>query len=215
MMGHCRSGNRQMGRGMSDPWGTPPQGESGDRAPDAPGEPNRPTQPPSPQPHGQPSGQPGYGQPPYGQPSGQPGYGPPPSGQPGYGQPPYGQPGYGQPGYGQPPYGQPYGQPGYGYGQPPLRQTSGKATTVMVLGIVSLVTMFTCGIGFIPAIIALTMAGGAEREIAASGGQLDGQGQVKVGRITSWVTLGLSALALILILGLIAIGMSSSDGTSS
>jgi hypothetical protein len=82
-----------------------------------------------------------------------------------------------------------------------------------VLGIVSLVLMFTCGLGFIPAIIALTMAGGAEREIAESGGALDGLSQVKAGRIMSWITIGLTALALVAIIlfaVVVAVGSSSS-----
>lgn len=116
----------------------------------------------------------------------QPPHRPPP---PGYGQ----QPGYGQgPGYGQAPYSRP---------------TSGKATTVLVLGIASLVLMLFCAIGFIPAIIALVMAGGAEREIAESGGALDGAGQIKAGRIMAWMTLGLSALGLLLVIGLFALSI--------
>jgi hypothetical protein len=224
-----------MGRGMSDPWGTPADGEKREGEPAAPTPPEPPTPPdtpPSGQPgqgqpgQGQPSygqqpyGQPGYGQQPYGQPGqGQPDYGQQPYGQPDYGQQPYGQPGYGQPPYGQEPYQQPgpaygYGLPAYGYGQPPqLRQTSSKATTVMVLGIVSLVLMFTCGLGFIAAIVALVMAGGAEREVAQSGGALQGEGQIKAGRIMSWITLGLTALGVVLLIFLVAIGVSTSDAT--
>lgn len=205
---------------MSDPWGTPPaDGEKreGEPAKPPPAEepPTPPDAPSSDQPgQGQPGqGQPGQGQPPYGQqPYGQPGQG-------GYGQQPPAQPGYGQQPYGQEPYQQPgqaygYGQPAYGYGQPPqMRATSSKATTVMVLGIVSLVLMFTCGLGFIAAIVALVMAGGAEREVAQSGGALQGEGQIKAGRIMSWITLGLTALGVILVIGLIAFGVSTSDTT--
>ncbi len=202
---------------MSDPWGTPAEGEKREGEPAKPPPPPEPPTPPDAPASGQPDqGQPDQGQPPYGQPGQQPAYGQPgeqqpPYGQPGQQQPPYGQPGqqpYGQPpgygpppGYGQQPYGQqPYGQPyapgaPYGYGQAPYqRQTSSKATNVMVLGIVSLVLVWACGIGFIPAIIALVMAGGAEREIAQSGGALQGEGQIKAGRIMSWITLGLAAL---------------------
>ena len=74
----------------------------------------------------------------------------------GQGQPPWGQQGpqWGQPApygqqWGQPaPYGQqPYGAPApYGpYGGAPVT-TSSRSTTVLVLGIVSLVTLFTCGL---------------------------------------------------------------------
>ena len=81
----------------------------------------------------------------------------------------------------------------------------------MVLGIVSLVFVFACGIGVIAAIVALVMAGGAEREVAQSGGALQGEGQIKAGRIMSWITLGLSALGLLLVIGLVAFGASTSD----
>lgn len=152
------------------------------------------------------------------------------------GQPPEQQPGWGQPGqFGQPgqPYGQqwgqqpsqppyqpgppaPYGQPGYGpypsFGQP---ATSSKATTVLVLGIVSLVLMFTCGLGFVTAIIALVMAPGAKKEIAWSGGRLTGESQIRTGSILSWVTLGLTALAAVLIAVFIGLAISVGDTSSS
>jgi hypothetical protein len=202
---------------MSDPWGTPADGEKREGEPAKPPTPPEPSTAPEPPSYGQPGqGQPGQGQPPYGQ---QP-YGQPGQGQPGYGQQPYGQPGYGQqpygqPGYGQPPYQQPgqaygYGQPAYGYGHPQMRQTSSKATTVMVLGIVSLVLMFTCGLGFIAAIVALVMAGGAEREVAQSGGTLQGESQIKAGRIMSWITLGLTALGVMAFIALFAFAGASS-----
>jgi hypothetical protein len=164
-----------------------------------------------------------YGQPQYGQQQqhgqqqqyGQQGYG-----QQGYGQqgPQYGQPGYGQQGpqYGQPQqYGQqPYGQGGYGY--PPASgfgpPNSSKSTTVGVLGIVSLVTLFTCGIGFIPAIISLAMAGGAQREIRESGGALGGENMIRTGRICSWITLAITALALIAVIVLVVVAASTDSG---
>ena len=178
--------------------------------------------------------QPPPGQPPHGQPPpGQPWYGQAP--QPGYGQPPYGQPGYGQP-YGQqpppggfpppgqyppgqyPPPGYPPGQfppPGYPPGYPPGGQrTSGKATTVLVLGIASLVLLFTCGIGVIPAIVALCLAPGARREVAASGGLLGGEGQIKAGQICSWITVGLTILGIIVVIALIAFSVSFDLGTT-
>jgi hypothetical protein len=74
----------------------------------------------------------------------------------------------------------------------------------MVLGIVAIVTLFSCGIGFIPAIISLVLAGGAEREIAESGGRLGGAQQIKAGRICSWIALGLTALGVLIIVIAIA-----------
>jgi hypothetical protein len=55
------------------------------------------------------------------------------------------------------------------------------------------------------------MAGGAERDVAESGGRLQGEGQIKAGRIMSWVTLGLTALAVLVFIGIVAIGASSSS----
>jgi hypothetical protein len=129
-------------------------------------------------------------------------YSPFPSGYPSYPQqgspPPY--PGAQQPGAQQPP---PYGapppppypgapQPGT-YGYSPVGATSGRANAVFILGIVSLVTMVVCcGAGFISAIVALSLAPGAQREIESSGGTLGGLSQVKSGKIMSWVTIGLT-----------------------
>ncbi|HEU4998477.1 MAG TPA: hypothetical protein VFT68_05985 [Lapillicoccus sp.] len=143
----------------------------------------------------------------------------------GQGQPPWGQQGpqWGQPApygqqWGQPaPYGQqPYGAPApYGpYGGAPVT-TSSRSTTVLVLGIVSLVTLFTCGLGFVTAVIALVMAPGARREIAESGGRLTGESQVRTGTILSWVTLGLTALAVVLLAVVIGVAISVDDGAGS
>ena len=70
---------------------------------------------------------------------------------------------------------------------------------MQVLGIVSLVMFFAvCGLGFIPAVIALALAPGARREIAASGGALGGASQLRAGTIMAWITLGLTALGLVI-----------------
>ena len=120
-----------------------------------------------------PWGPPAEGAPPQQRPEQQPPYPPPPP----YGQAPPAPYGYSAPAgaYGQsppqyppppPPYGQSPASYGYpaptgAYGPQPYYgpTTSGKATTVLVLGIVSLVLMFSC-IGFIPAIVALVLAPG-------------------------------------------------------
>lgn len=105
------------------------------------------------------------------------------------------------------------GAPG-GYGAPPAAPTSGRATTVMVLGIVSLATFFMlCGLGFVPAVIALAMAPGARREIAESGGRLQGEGQVRAGVIMSWITLGLTAVGLVVLVVAIALLVATAHGT--
>jgi hypothetical protein len=83
---------------------------------------------------------------------------------------------------------------------------------VLVLGIVSLVLLFTCGLGVIPAVIALVLARGAEQEIAASGGVLQGAGQVRAGRIMSWVTVAVTLVGILALVAVIAVGVSSSSG---
>ena len=100
----------------------------------------------------------------------------------------------------------PYPAQAYGYGGLPLpAQTSGKATAIMVLGIVGLVMACFYGIGLILAIVALVMAPGARREIESSGGRLVGAGQIKAGVICSWVTVGLVLAAVALGIGLAAL----------
>jgi hypothetical protein len=161
------------------------------------------------------SDQHGYGQQAPQPPPGQPQY-PPPYGQPGQpAAPPYGQqPPYPPaPAYGQATYG--YPAPAGGYGPQPYYgpTTSGKATTVLVLGILSLVLMFGC-IGFILAIVALVLAPGARREIEESGGRLTGESQLKAGKITSWITLGLTALAIVVAVVVVLITVSSSESST-
>jgi hypothetical protein len=121
-------------------------------------------------------------------------------------QQPYPQQPYGQ----QPPHGQPYQQqPGYGAqagGYAPAGPTtSSKATAVLVLGISSLILLSACGIGLITGVIALAMAPGAKREIRDSQGRLTGLGLVQGGVITSWISVGLAALGLgVLVIVLLA-----------
>ena len=128
---------------------------------------------------------------------------------------------------GEQPAEQPAGQPAapaQGYGAPPggypafpqPLPTSSKANTVMVLGIVSLVSFFAlCGIGIVPAVIALAMAPGARREIAAAGGALAGEGQVRAGVIMSWITVGLAALGLVVVIVLVVVLVAASDSSTS
>jgi hypothetical protein len=145
----------------------------------------------------------------------QPQHGQAPYGQQAYGQQAYGQQAYGQaPQYGQQPYGQQpqYGQPGYGVG-PTGPATAGRATAVLITGIASLVLLFSC-IGFIPAIVALVLAPGAEREINASQGRLTGLSQVRAGRICSWITIGVTVLGLIVLGVVIAISVANGSSDS-
>lgn len=126
-----------------------------------------------------------------------PGYGPPPAydGQgaaPGYGQ----APGYG--GYAQ--------APGYGgYTQAPRTDT--KAIVALVCAIGSFVVF-----PLIPAIVALVLAGQSRRQIAASGGALTGDGLNTASKVVAWINIGLSLLALVAVIGLLAVGFSSVGG---
>jgi hypothetical protein len=102
-----------------------------------------------------------------------------------------------------------YSQPGYPQaGYAVAAQTSSKATTAMVLGIVGLVVCSLVGIA------ALVIGNQAKQEIDASGGQLGGRGQAVAGIIMGWVAIGLMAVGL---LALVAFGLlaavSSSSGT--
>jgi hypothetical protein len=121
--------------------------------------------------------------------------------EPGYGQAPdQAQPDpQGQP-YGAQPYpGQPYpGQPyqygaAYGYVAPPEKNALGVWS--LVLGILSVLMLFSCGVGFlagIPAVITGHLSRKAEREGLANNG-----GMGLAGIITGWVTLGLTLLAVV------------------
>ena len=79
-----------------------------------------------------------------------------------------------------------------------------KATAVMVLGIVGLVLICGYGVGAIPAIVALAMAPSARREIAASGGMLDGEGFIKAGVVCAWIAVGLTLAGIAFLVILIA-----------
>jgi hypothetical protein len=189
---------------------------------DPPGPPDRDT-PPGDRPTGgrptEPLGGPPTPEPPAGggppaQGSGQPwpeappppaqGSGQPDSGQLGYGQSygqqqPYGQPYGTQPGYGQP-YGAP---PGYGYGYPAGPQTDSSATAALVIAIIG---FFICAP--VGAIVALVLAGSAQKRIEASGGQLTGLEQARAARIIAIIELVLTGIAILV--GVIAIVVSVS-----
>lgn len=96
------------------------------------------------------------------------------------------------------PYGQ---QPPYGRQPAP---THGSATTALVLGILSLVVCAPLGI---PAFI---IGRRAEREVQASQGNLSGEGLAKAGWILGLIGMILTALGILLIIGLIAVGTTSS-----
>lgn len=87
----------------------------------------------------------------------------------------------------------------------PTAATPGKATAALVLAIVS---YFTCPV--VLAIVALVLASSASREIAASGGRLEGESTLKTARIVAWVNIvlfgAITAFALISIVAITALG---------
>ena len=147
--------------------------------------------------------------------------------EPGYGEqhatgnqppPPYGQPAYGQP-YPQ----QPYQQPGYvspGYQQPYasyLTQDSPKATTALVLGLVSLVGGLMCWFPILASPAAWITGVRARREIRESNGRLTGDGMATAGMVLGIIGTVLLVLILIGIVVLVIIWINNppnwDDGT--
>lgn len=70
---------------------------------------------------------------------------------------------------------------------------------MLVLGIASIPFAFFFLLGVIPGVIALVLAGPAQREIAQSGGRLAGDGLVTAGKITAWVGIGLAVLLVLML----------------
>jgi len=159
---------------------------------DPPQQPSTPEPGPGavPEPGPAPASAPGQAGPPspYQQPYEQPYQQPYPQGPAQY-QPEQGQyqPEQGQPYQPQPPQ---YGAP-YGYVAPP--EKNGLGVWSLVLGIASVVLLFTCGIGFlagIPAVITGHLSRKAQKE-----GLANNAGLALAGIITGWVTIGLTILA--------------------
>ncbi len=72
-------------------------------------------------------------------------------------------------------------------------QTSSNAIVALILAVIS---WAVCPI--IPAIVALVLASNAAKEIASSGGRVQGQGLVTAARIVSWVNIGVWAALLVI-----------------
>lgn len=81
-----------------------------------------------------------------------------------------------------------------GYAAP---QSNQKALWSLILGILGIVC---CGLfAGIPAIV---LGGSATKEIAAAGGAQTGEAMAKAGLILGWISVGLSVLGLLLVLGM-------------
>lgn len=133
-------------------------------------------------------------------------YPPPPGPQGWKGEP---DPAYGQQGQqGPQPYGG-YQQPVYGMGQDPYGpppKTSGKATTSLVLGIVSMVCF-----GFLTGIPAIVVGIRARKEIRQSQGRTSGDGLALGGIITGIIGTLLGLVVVALVIGLFAVSSSVND----
>jgi hypothetical protein len=101
--------------------------------------------------------------------------------------------------------------PGYGY--PAAPSNSGKAIAVLILGICSLVFFSFCGLGIVAAIVSLSLAPGARREIEQSSGRLDGLGLIKGGQVTSWIAIALGIIGA-LVLVVVAAGGGFDDSST-
>lgn len=104
--------------------------------------------------------------------------------------------------YGAPPPYQAWGPPGG------PAKTHGKAIAVLVLGISSLVACLG-----IPGVVALFLAPGARREIAASQGRLTGETLIKAGVICSWISIALAILIVLVIAIALTVAISNGGGT--
>ncbi len=111
---------------------------------------------------------------------------------------------YGQPGYQQPPY-----QPGHQQMYPAVPPNSSKATTSLILGIISLVA---CGL--LLGIPAMIISRQAKREIQESGGRLGGEGMATAGFVTGLIGTIWSVLLGILLVVLLVFGAIFADEVS-
>jgi hypothetical protein len=136
--------------------------------------------------------------------------------QPPYGQQPPQQPPYGQ----QPPPQQPYGQqpPAYGYGQPyrPAPPKHPSATTAMVLGIIGLVGILSCGgVTLVLSPFAWVIGSKAVKEIdAAPPGTVGGRDEANGGRIMGIIGTILLILAVVAVIAIIALVVAFDNSSS-
>lgn len=121
----------------------------------------------------------------------------------------FGPPGYGPPGYGPPGYGPP---PGNGYGGYPAEHPQG--TTILVLGIVSVVFTFVCGLGALLGPVAWIMGNKAIKEIDASPQLCTNRGQIQGGRVCGIIASALLLLGVAFFVFILVVGLASSSNTS-
>ncbi len=86
-----------------------------------------------------------------------------------------------------------------------LPRTSSNAVVAVVLAICS---YLACPV--VAAVVALFLAGAADREIKASGGWVTGEGLVKGARIAAWINIALSVVVLLFIVLVLAAARTTS-----
>jgi hypothetical protein len=91
----------------------------------------------------------------------------------------------------------------------PYERTSGQSIAVLVLGVASLTVFWG-----VAGVVALFLAPGAKREIAASNGMLSGRGMIRAGVICSWVSIAITAIVLIGLSILFGIMFFGGDGNA-
>lgn len=129
-------------------------------------------------------------------------------------QPPYGQPQYGQPQYGQP-YQQPYQQPQAPYSYAPPVPAHPSANTAMVLGIIGLAGLMTCGgITLVLSPFAWAMGGKAVREIDANPAMYGGRSAASAGKVMGIIGTVLLILGIVAIVAIVALAVWSTPDSS-
>jgi hypothetical protein len=77
-------------------------------------------------------------------------------------------------------------------------ENSGKATASMITGLVGLLTI-CCGLFVVSSIVAIVLGVMARREIAASGGRLQGESRATTGIVTGVIGIALLVVSIILV----------------
>ncbi|MBX3285799.1 MAG: DUF4190 domain-containing protein [Actinobacteria bacterium] len=85
-----------------------------------------------------------------------------------------------------------------------------QGTTILVVGIFSIVLTFICGFGALLGPVAWVMGNSAIREIDAQPGRYSNRGQIQAGRICGIVASALLILGILAFVALLAFGSSSS-----
>ena len=95
----------------------------------------------------------------------------------------------------------------------PVAPTSGMAIVSLVLGIMSVPSSCSYGIGLVLAVPAIITGNMARREVARSQGTIQGDGLALAGVVLGWVGAGIAALWILMIGGFISLAIFSGTST--